>query len=116
MSLRRLLPLVLGLTLLTGCAEEPLPERKIGREDCLQRVTLDKLKEAIAACDKVVAAFPNDPAPLNERYLLHSLAGDTNAACRDIAKAARLAMQQPQGKVDPLLRTDLELRQASCRR
>lgn len=116
MFLSRCLPLLLGLSLLAGCAEEPLPERKTGRDDCLQRVSLDKLKEAIAACDKVVAAFPNDPAPLNERYLLLSLAGDTNAACRDIAKAARLAQLKPASSLDPLLRTDLELRQASCRR
>jgi hypothetical protein len=107
---------ILGLALLVcACAEEPLPERKLTRDDCLRNVNLDRLGEAIQRCNTVVAAFPDDPQPLNERFLLHSLAGDNAAACRDIAKAAALAKKLPEDRIDPLLRKDLELRLQSCR-
>ncbi len=101
--------------MLGGCAEEPLPQRPIGREDCLRTVKLEQLPEALERCDKVVAAFPKDPGPLNERFLLHTLAGNTTAACRDIALATTLAARIPRGRLDAILRQDLEIRQQSCR-
>jgi hypothetical protein len=101
--------------LLAGCAEEPLPERRLTRQDCLREVRLDRLEKAIDLCDRVVAKFPGDPAPLNDRFLLHSLAGNEAAACRDIARAVELAGKLPPERLDPLLRKDLELRQAGCR-
>jgi hypothetical protein len=107
--------LLLFLPLLTGCGEEPLPERKITREDCLREVKLERLKEALTLCDQVVALFPADPAPLNDRFLLHTLAGQEEAACRDITRAVELARKLPPAKLDPLLSNDLSLRQASCR-
>jgi hypothetical protein len=111
----RLAGLLCLLGLLGSCAEEPLPQRKLTQDDCLREVKLDRLKEAIERCDRVVAAYPKAPEPLNERFLLHSLAGDNASACRDIARAASLADQLPAARVDPLLRNDLTLRQASCR-
>jgi hypothetical protein len=110
---RRLLLLLPAL--LCGCVEQPLPERPITREDCLRTVKLEDLPSALQQCDKVVAAFPKDPGPLNERFLLHTLAGNTLAACRDIAQATTLAAAVPKGKLDPILRQDLEVRQRSCR-
>jgi len=109
--------LVAGLLpgLLTACAEEPLPERQISPADCLSDVRMDRLKESLERCDKVVAAFPKDPLPLNERYLLHSLADDEKAACRDMARAVQLARAIPTQRLDPILRHDLQLRQADCR-
>ena len=112
---RSLLVGVLLISLLTACAEEPLPQRKISPSDCLSDVHMDRLKESLARCDKVVAAYPNDPLPLNERYLLHTLAEDDKAACRDIARASALALKIPAQRLDPLLRHDLQLRQADCR-
>ncbi len=76
---------------------------------------LEDLPGALERCDKVVAAFPKDPGPLNERFLLHTLAGDTAAACRDIARATALAAGIPSDKLDPILRQDLDVRQKSCR-
>ncbi|MFM7268387.1 MAG: hypothetical protein ACKOZT_07345, partial [Cyanobium sp.] len=61
---------------------------------------LDRLNEALARCDRVVAAFPQDPLPLNERFLLHTLAEDDKAACRDIAQAVVLARRVPPAKLD----------------
>lgn len=107
------LPLLIAL-LLSGCVEEPLPQRPISREDCLQTVELENLAEALERCNRVVSAFPGDPGPLNERFLLHTLAGDTTAACRDIAEATALAAKLPKGKLDPILLQELEVRQKSC--
>lgn len=76
---------------------------------------LDRLKDSIALCDRVVAAFPEDPGPLNERFLLLSLAGNEAAACRDISRAVALARRIPPSRLDPQLRNDLRLREASCR-
>jgi hypothetical protein len=107
---------LLGLTLLVGgCAAEPLPERAISRDDCLRELSLATLKERLNECDEVVAAFPEDPAPLNDRYLLHSLAGNDPAACADLRKAVRLARSIPRGKIDPQLRIDLEVREQLCK-
>jgi hypothetical protein len=105
---------LLLIVLLGGCAEEPLPQRPITREDCLKTVKLEELPDALRQCDRVVAAFPRDPGPLNERFLLHTLAGNTTAACRDIARATVLAAAIPKDKLDPILRQDLEVRSRSC--
>lgn len=112
--LRGCLPLLLALGL-TACAEEPLPQRRISHDDCLAEVKLDQLKQAIARCDKVVAAYPRDPLPLNERFLLHTLADDDKAACRDIVQADALARRMPAATLDPVLRSDLQRRLADCR-
>jgi hypothetical protein len=63
----------------------------------------------------VVAAFPKDPGPLNDRFLLHSLADKDAAACQDILKAAALARALPAREMDRQLRHDLALRLADCR-
>jgi hypothetical protein len=75
---------------------------------------MKQIKAAIARCDAVVAAFPNDPFPLNERFLLHTLNQDSRAACRDIVRANALALRSKSAAVDELLRQDLKLRLASC--
>jgi hypothetical protein len=75
---------------------------------------MDDLKAAIARCDAVVAAFPKDPFPLNERFLLHTLNQDRKAACRDIVKANTLVNAPGTPVPDTLLRQDLKLRLASC--
>ena len=77
-------------------------------------VRLDDLRSSLKRCDRVVAAFPREPQPLNERFLLHSLNGQEAAACRDIRRAAVLAGQIPPARLDRLLRRDLQLRLASC--
>jgi hypothetical protein len=114
-TLRQGLLLTALLIPLSGCVEEPLPRRKIANTDCLREVELDRIEAAIKRCDAVVAAFPADPMPLNERFILHSLNGDTASACRDITRAAALARDVPRESLDELLRKDLELRLASCK-
>lgn len=102
--------------LLVGCSEEPLPQSPLRSDDCLREVNLGDLGQQLKRCNQVVAAFPKNPAPLNDRYLLRSLAGPDQeaAACADIRRAAALARQVPTGKLDPQLRTELALRLALC--
>ncbi|MEB3235648.1 MAG: hypothetical protein VKM98_09495 [Cyanobacteriota bacterium] len=106
----------LGALLLGGCSEAELPQRSLQRDDCLREVRLDQLPQALGRCDKVVAAFPSDPGPRNERSLLLALSGDDPAACRDIAAAQQLARQAKPGSLDPLLVSELAVRQRSCQR
>ncbi len=100
--------------MLTACAEEPLPQRRINRSDCLRTIEMAHLSEALRRCDAVVAAFPKDPVPLNDRFLLLTLADKDGAACQDIRKAAALARALPTREVDHQLRHDLALRLADC--
>jgi hypothetical protein len=100
--------------LLTACGEAPLPERQMRSDDCLREVQLDRLPEQIRRCDQVVARFPTNPAPLNERYLLHSLAHQSEAACADIRRARALAARAQPGSLDPQLLIDLRLRAELC--
>ena len=99
-----------------GCSEEPLPEAPMRSDDCLRDIRLDQVGEQLKRCDRVVAAFPTNPAPLNDRYLLRSLMGpdQERAACADIRRATALARQAKAGSLDPQLRTDLSLRLALC--
>jgi hypothetical protein len=113
-GLRATAVLACALVLL-GCREQPLPEQGgVRRYDCLREVTLDRLQQQIARCDEVVAAYPDDPGPRNERYLLHSLAGNDAAACEDLLEALRLAEQLPEEELDAQLRSDLEVRRELC--
>ena len=108
--------LVAGLAAsLCGCVEEPLPQRSLTAGDCLLDLKLRDLQAARKRCDKVVAAFPSDPAPLNDRFLINSLLADNAAACADIRKAVALAARVPAATLDPLLRRDLSQRLSSCR-
>lgn len=115
---RRLtLALLLGLSL-TACAEEPLPDRGLRRDDCLRDVQLSSLSERLRRCDAVVAAYPEDPGPRNDRYLLRSLSGDDAAACADLREAIQLAERwraaQPDRRLDPQLLNDLTVRRQLC--
>ncbi len=105
----------LPLLLLSACGEAPLPQRQLRSDDCLREVQLDQLGPQIERCNQVVARFPRDPAPLNERYLLLSLAGRNREACDDIRRAIQLANAAQPDRVDAQLRLDLQLRGELCR-
>ena len=101
--------------LLQACSEAELPQRSVQPDDCLRDVQLDQLQQALKRCDQVVARYPRDPAPRNERSLLLSLNGQDQAACREIEAAHALARQARAGSVDPLLASELRMRRQSCR-
>ena len=106
--------LLTGALLLQACGESDLPQRSLQADDCLREVNLQQLPQAIRRCDQVVARFPRDPAPRNERALLLSLNGQDQAACRESAAALALARQASRGSVDPLLASELRMRHQSC--
>ena len=108
----------LALGLIGGCVSTPSdPTTTLpGLGDCLRQVEIKRLKRAIERCDGVVEAHPQQPQPRNERALLHSLAGDNQAACRDSLAAERLLKQLPKTPApDPLLVEEIQLRVKSCR-
>jgi len=109
-----LLAICFSALLLGGCSEAELPERSLQADDCLREVRLDQLQQAINRCNKVVAQFPSDPAPRNERSLLLALAGDDPAACREIEAATALAAKSKPASLDPMLLSELRVRQRSC--
>jgi hypothetical protein len=98
-----------------GCSEAPLPQRQLRADDCLRGLQLNRLDAQLRHCNQVVAAFPNQPGPLNDRYLLRSLAGDDDGACSDIATAMPLAARLPSNPENDELRSELKLRQSICR-
>jgi len=103
---------------LGGCVSAPSdPTTTLpGLGDCLRQVEMKRLKKALRRCDEVVEAHPQQPQPRNERALLHSLAGDNQAACRDSLAAERLLKQLPKtASADPLLVEEIQLRARSCR-
>lgn len=106
-----LLPLVLALV---GCAEAPLPREPIRRDDCLRQLDLGRLEAQLERCNAVVRAFPENPAPLNDRYLLHVLAGNDTEACVDLRRALELAERIPTDQLDAQLRSDLTVREQLC--
>lgn len=113
---RHLTLLAGGLALLItgGCAEAPLPGQQLRSDDCLRGFSLERLPDQLKRCDQVVAAFPAQPGPRNDRYLLRSLAGDEAGACQDIQAARRLLQQPSSAPRNNQLAGDLDRRQALC--
>jgi hypothetical protein len=100
--------------LLSSCGDGALPERTLRRDDCLRDVDLAALPEAMRQCNQVVARYPQDPLPRNERSLLLALSGDDQGACRDIAVAHGLVQRAKAGSLDPLLVSEINVRRSSC--
>jgi len=111
--------LALGLALLLGgcLSAPPEPGQRIAAPgDCLRQVRIAELDAALQRCNAVVAALPNEPQPRNDRALLHSLAGNNAAACRDSVAAANLLKRQGSQRHDAVLVEEIQLRQRSCQR
>ncbi len=104
--------------LLGGCiSAPPEPGQRIAAPgDCLRKVEIAQLDAALQRCNAVVAALPNEPQPRNDRALLHSLAGNNAAACRDSFAAAELLKRQGSKRPDAVLVEEIQLRQRSGQR
>ncbi len=75
---------------------------------------IDQLELALQRCNAVVAALPQEAQARNDRALLHSLAGNNAAACRDSFAAAELLKRQQTSRPDPVLVEEINLRRRSC--
>lgn len=100
----------LALLMLAGCSS-PTPEV----ESCLADVEASALGRALSHCNRVVTAHPQDPRPLNDRFLLHTLLQNKAAACRDIREADRLLRLGSSGRGDSELGDEIQVRLDSCR-
>ena len=109
---------LLSMVLLGGCISAPVDPTttQLGVGDCLRQVQIKRLRRALERCDAVVAAYPQQPQPRNERALLFTLKGDNQAACKDSLAAARLLERVPKTPPpDPLMVEEIHIRVASCR-
>ncbi|MEN9767735.1 MAG: hypothetical protein RLZZ32_1695 [Cyanobacteriota bacterium] len=116
----RALPTALGagaLTLLiSSCSGPPEPgQEKPQLDDCLRNVDLSALPALIQRCDAVVKTYPDHPQPLNERALLHKLAGQLSKACKDSLQAAE-KLRTGKVRLDALMADEIELRRRNCER
>tara|TARA_B100001939_G_scaffold176097_1_gene151662 strand:+ start:130 stop:468 length:339 start_codon:yes stop_codon:yes gene_type:complete len=99
----------MGLVILGGCRSSHLDA-----DSCLADVEANALDRALQRCNQVVTAHPDDPRPHNDRFLLHTLLQNKQAACQDIAKAAAL-LQSGGADHHKDIRAEILVRADSCR-
>ena len=99
----------MGLLILGACRSSSLDP-----QSCLVDVEANALEKALQRCNRVVKAHPQDPRPHNDRFLLHTLLQNKEAACKDIQTAAELLHSSgPESYRD--LRDEIQIRADSCR-
>ena len=84
-------------------------------KSCLEEFKADRLDRVLERCNAVVQDHPDHPAPLSERSLVHNLRGDSKKACVDVRAALTLLNRNDTFSTDPLLKKELEVRQAACK-
>jgi hypothetical protein len=112
--------LICGLLLtVQACkpAESPLaaaPDADVKVSSCLEDLNLQRLDKALEHCNTVVKSHADNPVPLVDRSLIHTLMGRDDEACTDVSQASSLLKDQNTSS-DPLLRHELNVRQQSCK-
>ena len=99
----------MGLVILSACRSSHLDA-----ESCLADVAANALDRALQRCNRVVKAHPEDPRPRNDRFLLHTLLQNKEAACQDITTAAALLQASGTDSHNDL-RSEILVRADSCR-
>ena len=72
------------------------------------------LDRALQRCNRVVKAHPQDPRPHNDRFLLHTLLQNKEAACQDITQPL-LCSKPAETNSHNDLRAEILVRADSCR-
>lgn len=90
------------------------PDPQLKASSCLEDLSLKQLDKALDHCNAVVESHPDNPVPLTDRSLIHTLMGNYDNACADVSQAASL-LKRRNGTTDPLLRHELNVRQQSCK-
>ena len=98
----------------SGRPDATANDAELAASSCLKGLDLQRLDEALTHCNAVVAGHPNNPVPLTDRSLLHTLMGRDDEACADVSQASALIKRQTK-TADPLLRHELDVRQQSCK-
>ena len=87
---------------------------EVKASSCLEDLNLQRLDQALEHCNAVVKSHPNNPVPLVDRSLIHTLMGSDDEACADVSQASSL-LKDRNTSSDPLLRHELDVRQQSCK-
>ena len=80
----------------------------------MKQYKVSEPNRALQACNDAIAATPNQPELLRDRAFIHTLNGQHQKACADIAEALKL-IDQSAAPVDPMLSHELDVRQATCK-
>ena len=106
------------LVCITGCKSQKSPtqtERTISTEtSCLKQYLVSEPNRALQACNDAIAATPNQPELLRDRAFIHTLNGQHQKACEDVAAGLKL-IRESTASVDPMLSHELDVRQATCK-
>ena len=97
-----------------GSSRAAKPVSQLKASSCLENLSLQRLSKALDHCNAVVLSHPDNPVPLTDRSLLHTLMGSDDQACNDVSRAASL-LKNLKNTADPLLRHELKVRQQSCK-
>lgn len=105
--------LALAVLLISGCqgATPPNADLNISSSSCLESLSSNQLVSSLERCNASVEAFPNQPEPWRDRSLVHTLIGNHDQACRDVEQA----ITRMYDNADPMLRHELNVRQATCK-
>ena len=103
---------------LAGCQTQKAPtqnQRSISTEtSCLKQYQISEPNRALQACNEAIAATPDQPELLRDRAFIHTLTGQHQMGCADVAAGLKL-IRESTAPVAPMLRHELEVRQATCK-
>ena len=107
------LALGLGLLVISGCqgASPPKADLNVSSSSCLESMSSKQLVASLDRCNASVEAFPDQPEPWRDRSVVQTLMGHHDQACRDVEQA----IARMDDNADPMLRHELNVRQATCK-
>ena len=103
----------LGMLVICSCqgATPPKADLNLSSSSCLEGLSSKQLISSLGRCYASVEAFPDQPESWRDRSVVQTLMGNHDQACRDVEQAiARL-----DDNADPMLRHELNVRQATCK-
>ncbi len=84
-------------------------------ESCLKSYKKNNLEHTLKICEKIIARFPNNPQPLNDRSLIYTLNNKPALACKDVNQAM-LLLKNSSSSIDPLIKYQIEIRHKNCKK
>ncbi len=87
----------------------------INTNSCLASIEKNNLKKVLDICKEVINKYPNSPYALNDRSLIYTIMGEQELACQD-TKIALDLIKENQNNIDPLIKYQLKIRDAACKK